>query len=163
MENSAGLPVRIFWGQICNFWPFFNSFGLFYFCKKVKWNLAFFGHIDFLCPFGRFKDDFGRFLGTGRFLDTVSGHRMINFHWILCTRIYNFLFCYYMLTNLQFQVTLQQNPKVSRSSLMEWALFFLRIKYVAYILPFKSAFGCFEGVFVYLSYIWLFSVRFSFF
>jgi len=57
----------------------------------------------------RFKDDFGRFLGTGRFLDTVSGHRMINFHYKLCTRIYKFLFCYYMLINLQFQVTLQQN------------------------------------------------------
>jgi len=32
--------------------------------------LAFFGHIDFSCQFGGFKDDFGRFLGTGRFLDT---------------------------------------------------------------------------------------------
>jgi len=71
--------------------------------------MAFFGSIDFLCRFGTFKDDFGRFMGTGRFLDTVSGRRMINFHWKLCTRIYNFLFCCFMLINLQFQVALQQN------------------------------------------------------
>jgi len=30
-----------------------------------------------------------------------------------------------------------------------------------YILPFKSAFVCFKGVVVYLSRIWLFSVRFG--
>jgi len=52
--------------------------------------LAFFGHINFLCRFGRSEDDFGRFMGTGRFLETASGRRMINFHWKLCTRIYNF-------------------------------------------------------------------------
>jgi len=51
------------------------------------------------------------FLGNGRFLDTVSGHIMINFHWKLCTRTYNFLFCCFMLIDLQFQVTLQQNQK----------------------------------------------------
>jgi len=33
--------------------------------------LAVFGQIGLLCRFGIFKDDFGRFLGTGRFLDTV--------------------------------------------------------------------------------------------
>ena len=38
--------------------------------KKAKWNSAFFGHIDFSCQFGGFRDDFDRFLGTGRFLDT---------------------------------------------------------------------------------------------
>jgi len=32
-----------------------------------------------------------------------------------------------------------------------------------YILPFKYAFGCFKGVFVYLPCIWLFSVLFGFF
>jgi len=42
--------------------------------------LVCFGHLDFLCRFDRFKDDFGRFLGTDQFLDTVSGQRMINFH-----------------------------------------------------------------------------------
>jgi len=51
------------------------------------------------------------FWAHDRFLDTVSGHRIINFHWKLYTRIYNFLFCYYMLINLQFQATLQQNQK----------------------------------------------------
>jgi len=105
------LPVWLFWGQICKFLAFFNSFGLFYFWKKAKWNWAFlaiFGHLDFLCRFRRFKDNFGRFLGTSRFLDTLSGRRMINFHWKLCTRIDNF-FCCFVLINLQFQVTLQQN------------------------------------------------------
>ena len=72
---------------------------------------GFFWPLRFLCQFGRFKDDFGRFLGTGRFLDTVSGHRMINFRWKLCTIIYNFLFCCFTLIDLQFQVTLQQNQK----------------------------------------------------
>jgi len=32
-----------------------------------------------------------------------------------------------------------------------------------YIVPFKSAFGCFEGVIVYLSCICVFSVLFGFF
>jgi len=32
-----------------------------------------------------------------------------------------------------------------------------------YILHFKTAFGCFKGVVVYLSCIWLFSVLFGFF
>jgi len=31
LTSQAGLPVWLFWGQICNFWAFFNSFGLFYF------------------------------------------------------------------------------------------------------------------------------------
>jgi len=53
---------------------------------------GFFDKLDLLCRFGRFKDDFLRFLGTGIFLDTVCGHRMINFCWKLCTGIYNFLF-----------------------------------------------------------------------
>jgi len=30
-------------------------------------------------------------------------------------------------------------------------------------MPFKSTFGCFNGVVVYLSCIWLFSVLFGFF
>jgi len=67
-----------------------------------------------------------------------------------------------MLLDLQFQVTLQQNRKCGgRSFLMEWALFFLCIKYIC-ILPFESAFGCFQDV-VYFSCILLFSVLFGVF
>jgi len=115
---GAGLPGWLFWGQICKFWPFFNSFGLLLFFKKGQMKSGFFWPLRFLCrfgsfkvDFGRFKDDFGRFLGTGRFLDTISGRRMINFHWKLCTIICNFLFCCFTLIDLQFQVTLQQNQK----------------------------------------------------
>jgi len=45
--------------------------------------LAFFVQLELLCRFGRFKENFGRFMGTSRFLDTVSGHSMINFCWKL--------------------------------------------------------------------------------
>jgi len=34
--RSAGWPTWLFWGQICKFWPFFNSFDLFYIWKKAK-------------------------------------------------------------------------------------------------------------------------------
>ena len=95
---------------------FFQLLWPFLFLKKGQMLafFAFFGHLDFLYRFGRFTDYFGRFLGTSQFLDTVvsvSGQRMINFHWKLCTKVYNFLFCCLMLTNLQFQVALQQNQK----------------------------------------------------
>ena len=74
-------------------WPFFifekslMTFGF----------LTFLGRLDFLCRFGRLKGDFGWFLGTGRFISPISGHRMINFHWKLSTIIYNFLLCCFML------------------------------------------------------------------
>ena len=93
--STTGLPVWLFWGQISNFWSFFNSFGFFLCLKKGQMKFGFFGlfwRIRFLWRFGRFKGDFGRFLGTGIFLDSVSGHRMINVNWKLCTRIYNFSF-----------------------------------------------------------------------
>jgi len=93
--------------------------------ENAQWNLNFFGHLDFLWRFGRFKDDFGRFLSTGRFLDTVSGHRMINFHWKLCTRIYNFFVLLFHAHKFAVSGFSSAKPKVSRSSLMEWALFFL--------------------------------------
>jgi len=43
--------------------------------------------------FGRFEDDFGRIIDTGRFLDCSwsPGHRMLNFCWKLCATIHNFL------------------------------------------------------------------------
>jgi len=54
---GTGLPLWLFWGQICNFWLFFNSFGFFLFLKKGQMKfgffLAFFGELDFLCRFGR--------------------------------------------------------------------------------------------------------------
>jgi len=87
--------------------------------KNAQWNLNFFGHLDFLCRFGRFKDDFGRFVGTGRFLDTVSGHRMINFHWKLCTRIYNFFVLLFHAYKFAVSGFSSAKPKVSRSSLIE--------------------------------------------
>ena len=65
---AARLPVCL-----CNFWLFFNSFCFFYFWKF----LVFFDQLNFLCRFGRFKVDIGRFLSTGRFLDTGSDRRQI--------------------------------------------------------------------------------------
>ena len=77
---TAVLPVWLF-STLC-----------FFILEKCQRNFGFFGQLDFLCKFGRFKDDFGGFLGTGRFLDTVYGHRMIHFYWKLCTRF--ILFCF---------------------------------------------------------------------
>ena len=117
--------------------------------------LGFFWPFSFFMSIWQIKDGFGRFLGTGRFPDTVSGHRMTNFHWKLCTRIYNFSFCCFMLIDLQFQVALQQNQKFRE--VHWWSELYSFYVYNMYILPFKSAFGCFEGVLVYLACIWLFS------
>jgi len=63
---------------------FSNTFG-FLFLEKAKSNLFFWPN-RFLCRFGRFKDDFVKFLSTGRFLDTVHGRKMVNFCWKLCTK-----------------------------------------------------------------------------
>jgi len=53
---------------------FFSTlFAFFHFWKFS----AFFDQLNFLCRFGRFKVDIGRFLGTGRFLDTGSNKRQI--------------------------------------------------------------------------------------
>jgi len=73
--------------------------------------LAIFGELDFYVDLADLKMIFGRLLGTGRFLATVSWHRMINFYWELCTRIHEFLFCCYMLLGLHFQITLQKDQK----------------------------------------------------
>jgi len=158
---EAVLPVWLFWGQILIFWLFFNSFGFFYFWKRPNtiWLfLAFSGQLDFLCRFGRVKDDIGRFLGTGTILDFVSGVWTQNEKFLLETLHKNlyFLFCSFKLLGLQFQVTIQQGKKF-RSLLMEWDLFFWCIKYVkcTYGL-FESTFGCYKGVVLYLSWIWLF-------
>jgi len=40
---------------------------------------AFFDQFNFSVDCGRFKDDFGKFLGDGRNLDTVSEHRIDKF------------------------------------------------------------------------------------
>jgi len=47
--------------------------------KGQKMKFCFFGQLDFVCCFRRFKDDFGRCLGTVRFLDTIFVHRIIHF------------------------------------------------------------------------------------
>jgi len=39
---------------------------------------------------------------------------MINFHWKLCTRIYNFLFCCFIPIGLKFQVTVEKNHKFEK-------------------------------------------------
>ena len=132
------LPVWLFLGQNCNYWLFFNSFGFLFLKKGSFWP------IGFLCRFGRFKDGFGRFLGTGRFLDTAYGHRMTNFYWKLCTRIYNFFVLLFHAFGFADSGYSSARPTVSRSLLMEWALFFFCIKYVCIAL--KSAFGCSKGV-----------------
>ena len=90
-HNYTMLPMYSSHSQQCCQFGFFQLF-VFLFWKNAKRTLAFFGELDFLCKFGRFKDDFGGFLGTGRFLDTVYGHRMIHFYWKLCTRF--ILFCF---------------------------------------------------------------------
>jgi len=56
----------------------------------AKLIVAFYGQLGFLCSFGRFKGYFGRFLGTSRFLDTVSGHRK-NLYWKIHENLY---FCF---------------------------------------------------------------------
>jgi len=126
-EFFAVLPVWLFWGQIYKFWLSFNIFGFFIFEKKP--NEIFLWPIRFFCRIGRFKDDVVKFLVPGRFLDIVYGHRMINFYWKLCTRIYNFLFCF----SCSFRFTLSgyssARPKVSRSLLKEWPVSFILFMY----------------------------------
>ena len=72
---------------------------------------------------------------------------MINFHWKLCTRICNFLLCLFHAFRFAIWGYYSAKSKVSRSLLMEWALYFLCKK--MRILPFKSTFGCFKDVVVY--------------
>jgi len=52
---------------------------------------------------------------------SISGHRMIRFHWKLCTRIYNFLFCCFMLIGWQLQVTLQQQQNKKFWEVRSWS------------------------------------------
>jgi len=111
-NNETGFRVAsVFFEDKFVIFGVFQLLWLFLLLKKVQITFGFFDNLDFLCRFCRFTFDFGRFLGTGRFLDTVSGHRMLNFYWKLCTRIYNFSFFCFMLLGLQFQVTLQQDQK----------------------------------------------------
>jgi len=73
---------RLSYNQCCLLlWllAFSNSLGIFQFRKKGLMKYWLFWRIQFL-------RGFGWFLETGRYLATVSGHRMINFHWQLCTR-----------------------------------------------------------------------------
>jgi len=79
--------------------------------------LDFLGKLGLYVDLAHLKMIFGRILGTGRFLDTISGHRIINFYWKLCTRIYNLLFCYFILLGLQFQVTFQKDQKFRKVGL----------------------------------------------
>jgi len=115
------------WHQGCQFGFFeakFVIFGLFstllaFFMFEKRpdeiWLfLAFFGELDFLYRFGGFLD-------TGRFLNTVSGHRKINFDWKLCTRICNFLFCLFHAFRFALSGCSSAKPKVSRSLQMERA------------------------------------------
>jgi len=51
--------------------------------EKGQMKFGFFGLLDFLCRFDGFKDGFWQISGTGKFLDTIFGHRMINFCWKL--------------------------------------------------------------------------------
>ena len=54
--------------QVCQFGFSEAKFEIFGFFSSP---LTFFGQLDFLCPFGRLKVDFGRYLDTCAFLDTV--------------------------------------------------------------------------------------------
>ena len=70
------------------------------------------------------------FWALADFETLISGHSMIHFQWKLCTRIYNFLFCCFMLMLIhRFAVSgySSAKPKGLRSRLVEWALFFLCI------------------------------------
>ena len=124
--------------------------------------------LRYLCRFSIFKDDFGRFLGTVIFLDTASGHRIMNFIWKLCTLIYNFLFCCFTLMDLQFRVTLQQNQQFRE--VHQWSELYSFYVLNMHILPFKNAFGCFKHAVSYLSRscfffgaVWLFKGWFGLF
>ena len=97
---------------------FFNSFGIYNFLKNGQIKFGYLGQLHFLCRFGRF-------LCTGRLLDTVYGHTMLNFYWKLCTKIHYFLFCCFMVLDLQLSGYSSTRPEVPRSWLMEWALFFM--------------------------------------
>jgi len=71
--------------------------------------------IQIFWRFDGFKHDFGRFLDTSRYMDTVFGHRMIKFYCKLFTRILCFL-------GLLFQITLffrLLKTKVPESSINE--------------------------------------------
>ena len=115
--SGQGCQFGFFEAKFAIFGHFSTPLAFFYFWKKAKCNLAFFvifWRVRFLCRFGRF-------LGTGRFLNTVSGHRMINCDWKLCTRICNFLFCLFHAFRFEVSCCSSAKPKVSRSLLMEWA------------------------------------------
>jgi len=86
--RRSGLPVWLFLGQICHFWPFLNSSAFFLLLKKRPFLVSY-----IFMSIWQIKHDFCRFLGIGRFLDTVSGHRTINCYWKLCMRIHDFLCC----------------------------------------------------------------------
>ena len=137
-QSTSKVASLDFWGKICDvIFGLFSTQSFFIFEKcQMKFALFWpFGELDFLCRFGRFKDDFGRFLVTGRFVDTVSGHRMMNFVWKLWTRIYNFLFCLFHVFRFAVSGYSSAKPNGSWSSLMDWALFFLCIKCVHIAFP----------------------------
>jgi len=68
---------------VYNFWLFFKHLWLFLFFEKGQVKFDDFGQLNFYADSADLKDDFVRFLGTGSFLDTVYGRRMINFYHFL--------------------------------------------------------------------------------
>jgi len=76
---------------------------------------------------------------------------MINFCWKLCTRIYNILFCCFVLLGLQFQVSLQQDQKFRE--ICKWSEHYCFYIWNTYILPFETRLGVLKVslcVFLYL-------------
>jgi len=69
-------------------------------------------------------------------------------------RVHNILFCRFKFLCLQFQVALQQSKTKSLKEFSEGVSYILLC--IKYVLPFESAFECFEDVAMYFSCIRLF-------
>ena len=78
-----------------------------------------------ILEFGRGASNQAVALGITRPLHATD--RMINFYWKLCTRLYNFLFCCFMILGLQFQITLQKDQKFREVYGVSFILFMYEI------------------------------------
>jgi len=92
-----------FWSQVYNFRLFFKRLWLFLFFKKGQIKFGVFGQLNFYADSADLKDDFVKFLGTGSFLDTVYGRKMINFYHflVLCASFHGLIRPFLLMTTWQ--------------------------------------------------------------